>query len=219
VSDDIRVLVVDDQAIYRVGLRTMLEEADGVEFVGEAADGRAAIEASDAVRPDVVLMDIRMPGIGGVEATRAIVTAHPGTAVLMLTMLEDDSSLFAALRAGARGYLLKGAGPAQIVRAIQSAHEGDAVIGAGAADRLTAMFHAERPARATSFPSLTRREHDILELVATGANNAQIASRLFLSEKTIRNNISAILTKLAVPDRAGAIVAARERGLGATPAG
>jgi DNA-binding NarL/FixJ family response regulator len=219
VSDDIRVLVVDDQAIYRVGLRTMLEEADGVEFVGEAADGAAAIDACNAVHPDVVLMDIRMPGIGGVEATRAITGAHPDTAVLMLTMLEDDTSLFAALRAGARGYLLKGAGPAQIVRAIQSAHDGDAVIGAGAADRLTAMFHTEQSARATSFPSLTRREHDVLELVATGANNAQIAARLFLSEKTIRNNISAILTKLAVPDRAGAIVAARERGLGATSVG
>ena len=217
-SDDIRVFVVDDQAIYRVGLRTMLEEADGVEFVGEAADGAAAIEACDAVRPDVVLMDIRMPGIGGVEATRAIVTSHPETAVLMLTMLEDDTSLFAALRAGARGYLLKGAGPAQIVRAIQSSHEGDTVIGAGAADRLTAVFHTDSSARATSFPTLTRREHDVLELVATGANNAQIAAHLYLSEKTIRNNISTILTKLAVPDRAGAIVAARERGLGGAPA-
>ena len=213
--DRIRVLVVDDQAIYRVGLKTMLEEADGVEFVGEAADGTAAIDACATSVPDVVLMDIRMPGVGGVEATRAIVGAHPGIAVLMLTMLQDDTSLFAALRAGARGYLLKGAGPTQIIRAIQAAHDGDAVIGSGASDRLAALFHAEQPAGPSPFPSLTRRELEILELIASGANNGLIASRLYLSDKTIRNNVTAILAKLGASDRAAAIVAARERGLGA----
>jgi len=213
--DRIRVLVVDDQAIYRVGLKTMLEEADGVEFVGEAADGTAAIDACATSVPDVVLMDIRMPGVGGVEATRAIVGAHPGIAVLMLTMLEDDTSLFAALRAGARGYLLKGAGPTQIIRAIQAAHDGDAVIGSGASDRLAALFHAEQPGGPSPFPSLTRRELEILELIASGANNGLIASRLYLSDKTIRNNVTAILAKLGASDRAAAIVAARERGLGA----
>ena len=210
----VRVLVVDDQAIYRVGLRTMLEESPGVEFAGEAADGAAAIDLCAVAAPDVVLMDIRMPGMGGVEATRAITRAHPGVAVLMLTMLEDDTSLFAALRAGARGYLLKGAGPEQIVRSVLAAHEGDAVIGASASGRLAAFFSAEQAERPAPFPALTRREHDILDLVASGAANADIAGRLYLSEKTVRNNLSSILTKLGLPDRASAIVAARERGLG-----
>ena len=210
----VRVLVVDDQAIYRVGLKTMLEEADGVEFVGEAADGAAAIEAFATTLPDVVLMDIRMPGIGGVEATRSIVTAHPHTAVLMLTMMEDGTSLFAALRAGARGYLLKGSGPDQIVRAILAAHDGDTVIGSGASDRLAALFRSETPRPNSPFPQLTRREVEILELIATGANNATIASRLYLSDKTIRNNVTAIMSKLGAPDRASIIVTARERGLG-----
>ncbi|MEP6843191.1 MAG: response regulator transcription factor, partial [Pseudolysinimonas sp.] len=150
--------MVDDQEIYRVGLRTMLEEADGVEFAGEAADGAAAIEACVESTPDVVLMDIRMPGVGGVEATRAIVGAHPRVAVLMLTMLEDDTSLFAALRAGARGYLLKGAGPSQIVRSILAAHDGDAIIGSGASGRLAALFRSEQPGPPSPFPLLTRRE-------------------------------------------------------------
>ncbi|WP_375386928.1 response regulator [uncultured Amnibacterium sp.] len=210
----VRVLVVDDQEIYRVGLRTMLQEADAVEFVGEAANGAAAIDACAASAPDVVLMDIRMPGVGGVEATRAIVAAHPGIAVLMLTMLEDDTSLYAALRAGARGYLLKGAGPSQIARAILAAHDGDTVIGSGASDRLSALFRTEEPLRRSPFPTLTRRELEILELVASGASNSTIASRLFLSDKTIRNNLTSILAKLEVPDRAAAIVAARERGVG-----
>ncbi|MEF2976588.1 response regulator transcription factor [Subtercola sp. YIM 133946] len=210
----VRVLVVDDQTIYRVGLKTMLEDADGVEFVGEAADGAAAIEACETSVPDVVLMDIRMPGIGGVEATRSIVTAHPEVAVLMLTMLEDETSLFAALRAGARGYLLKGAGPDQIVRAIIAAHDGDTVIGSGASDRLAALFRSAAPTPNSPFPQLTRRELEILELIATGANNATIASRLYLSDKTIRNNVTAIMSKLGVPDRAAIIVTARKRGLG-----
>jgi DNA-binding NarL/FixJ family response regulator len=213
----VRVLVVDDQAIYRVGLRTMLEDAEGVEFVGEAADGAAAIEACATSKPDVILMDIRMPGIGGVEATRSIASTYPGAAVLMLTMLEDDTSLFAALRAGARGYLLKGAGPDQIVRAILAAHDGDTVIGSGASDRLAAVFRTESPAPQSPFPQLTRRELEILELIATGANNGVIASRLFLSDKTIRNNVTTIMTKLGASDRAAAIVTARERGLGTTP--
>jgi DNA-binding NarL/FixJ family response regulator len=210
----VRVLVVDDQTIYRVGLRTMLEDADGVEFVGEAADGAAAIEACAESAPDVVLMDIRMPGVGGVEATRSIVDAHPGVAVLMLTMIEDDTSLFAALRAGARGYLLKGSGPDQIVRAILAAHDGDTIIGSGASDRLRAVFRAETMTPQSPFPQLTRRELEILELVATGANNRMIATRLYLSDKTIRNNVTTIMSKLGSPDRASIIVTAREHGLG-----
>ena len=215
----VRVLVVDDQAIYRVGLRTMLEDADGVQFVGEAADGAAAIEACATSAPDVVLMDIRMPGIGGVEATRTIVTAHPGIAVLMLTMLEDDTSLFAALRAGARGYLLKGSGPDQIVRAILAAHDGDTIIGSGASDRLAGLFRTEAPLPNSPFPQLTRRELEIVELIATGANNGTIALRLYLSEKTIRNNVTAIMSKLGARDRAAVIVMARERGLGISSSG
>ncbi len=209
-----RVLVVDDQSIYRTGLRAVLQERDEVEYAGEAADGAAAIEACATLAPDVVLMDIRMPGVGGIEATRAITTAQPAVAVVMLTMLEDDSSLFAGLRAGARGYLLKGADPDQIIRAILAAHDGDTVIGSGAADHIASFFRADAAAAPAAFPGLTRREHDILDLVGAGLPNTQIADRLFLSEKTVRNNVSAIITKLGLPDRAAAIVTAREHGLG-----
>lgn len=212
-AEPVRVLVVDDQAIYRAGLHAVLEDEPAVRWVGEAADGAAAIDACAACAPDVVLMDIRMPGTGGVEATRVIAAKHPAIAVLMLTMLEDDTSLFAALRAGARGYLLKGADPGQIVRAILSARDGDLVVGSGMSARLGALFHAE-PAAPLAFPALTRREHDILELVAAGLDNRAIAGRLFLSEKTVRNNMSLIFAKLGVEDRPHAIVAARERGLG-----
>ena len=213
----VRVLVADDHPVFRSGLRLLLEDLD-VEVVGEAADGEAAVELAVAERPDVVLMDLQMPGTSGLEATRRIAERAPDVRVLVLTMVEDDATLFAALRAGAAGYLLKGAGPDEIDRAVRGVAAGDAVYGAGVADRLRAMFTAgpgTGPGAAPApFPQLAERERDVLALMATGASNSEIASRLFLSDKTVRNYVSSIFSKLAVRDRAQAIVRAREAGLG-----
>lgn len=210
----IRVALADDQPIFRAGLRTMIEESSLLEFVGEASDGNEAVSLAEKERPDVILMDIRMPGLGGIEATRQITQTVPETGVLMLTMLEDDSSVFAAMRAGARGYILKGSGPDHIIRAVVAINDGEAIFGASIATRISAFFRAGVPDPARPFPSLSRRENDILLLIATGLPNRAIAERLGLSEKTVRNNVSNILTKLLVPDRSGAIVKAREAGLG-----
>jgi DNA-binding NarL/FixJ family response regulator len=167
-----------------------------------------------AERPDVVVMDLRMPGLNGVEATRQIVSAAPDIAILVLTMVEDDASIFAAMRAGARGYVVKGAGPETILRSILVVAAGEAIFGSGVATRLTQFFANDR-ATANAFPDLTGREHDILALMATGANNQSIAVRLGLSEKTIRNNVSNVFAKLRVADRAAAVARARDAGLGA----
>jgi DNA-binding NarL/FixJ family response regulator len=210
----IRVLVVDDHPIFRNGLRTMVEEHELLEFAGAAADGDEAVRLCREYEPDVVLMDIRMPGTSGVEATRRIIAEQPSVGVLMLTMLEDDTSLFAALRAGARGYVLKGAAPDEIVRAIVAVAAGEALLGAAVARRIAGFLQPDPRARNRPFPALSSREHDILELVAAGRPNTAIAEALALSEKTIRNNITNIFAKLDVSDRAEAIVKAREAGLG-----
>jgi DNA-binding NarL/FixJ family response regulator len=213
-GDRIRVIVVDDHPVFRNGLRMLVEDNDGLEFVGAAADGVAAVELCRQQEPDVVLMDIRMPGSSGVEATRQIVSDQPSVGVLMLTMLEDDTSLFAALRAGARGYVLKGAGPDEIVRAIVAVAAGEALFGAAVAGRIAGFLRPDARTRDQPFPMLSMRERDILDLLAAGKPNAVIAETLALSEKTIRNNITNIFTKLGVPDRAAAIVKARDAGLG-----
>ena len=206
------VVLVDDHPVFRKGLRTLLEEL-GVEVLAEAGDGEAGVEVTLRERPDVVLMDLQMPGLGGVDATRRLVAAWPEVQVLVLTMVADDSAVFAAIQAGALGYLLKGSGLDEIDRAVSSVAAGQAVYGPEVARRLRAFFSAGGGA-ARPFPGLTEREREVLSLMATGLSNTEISRRLFLSEKTVRNRVSAIFAKLGVPDRAAAIVRAREAGLG-----
>jgi DNA-binding NarL/FixJ family response regulator len=215
VSAPIRVVVVDDHPVYRDGVADALGDEPDLEVVGTAADGEAAVALAARVRPHVVLMDLRMPGGGGLPATAAIAAAHPGTAVVVLTMSDDDDSVFAALRAGARGYLLKESEGADIARAVRAAARSEAVFGPRIADRVLAFFASAR-ARSTvvPFPELTDREREVLDLVAHGLANAQIAARLFLSEKTVRNRVSDVLVKLHAASRAEAVALARDAGLG-----
>jgi DNA-binding NarL/FixJ family response regulator len=213
----IRVLVAEDHPVYRDGLRAMLGGAPEVTLAGEARDGDEALALADALVPDVILMDIQLPGRNGIEATRSILGRHPGTAILMLTMFDDDESVFAAMQAGARGYLLKDVQGDDLLRAIDTVGHGGAVFGPGVARRISAFFAAGEPgARARPFPELTVRERQVLERMARGESNAIIAGRLGLSLKTVRNYASTIFDKLMVATRAEAIVRAREAGLGAT---
>ena len=214
----VRVVVVDDHPMFRAGLRTLVEESPRLEFVGEAADGADAVLLCRREQPDVVLMDVRMPGASGVEATRELTATAPTIGVLMLTMLEDDTSVFAAMRAGARGYILKGAAPEEIVRAIEAVAAGEAIFGAALARRMSHFFTAGRSGEAHPFPELTTRERDVLDRMAAGEANPTIADKLGLSEKTVRNNVSNIFTKLAVTDRTEAALRARDAGLGQPPA-
>ena len=212
-SDAISVLVADDHPLFRDGLRTLLSSVEDIELVGEAQSGDEAVELALARQPDVVVMDVQMPGINGIEATRRITADSPHVGVLVLTMFEDDDSVFAAMRAGALGYLLKGSAQDEILRAIRAVSSGEAIFGPSVARRLIAFFSSsDRPPQA--FPELTDREREILELVARGQGNQAIARELFLSQKTVRNHVSNIFTKLHVADRAQAIVRAREAGLG-----
>ena len=211
----VRVLVVDDHPVYRDGVADALGDAEDIDVVGTAADGESAVALVDEVRPDVVLMDLRMPGGGGLRRDRQHRASHPGTAVVVLTMSDDDDSVFAALRAGARGYLLKESEGADIARAVRAAARSEAVFGPRIADRVLAFFASSR-ARSTAvpFPELTDREREVLDLVAHGLPNAAIATRLFLSEKTVRNRVSDVLTKLHAASRAEAVALARDAGLG-----
>ncbi|MBG0560148.1 response regulator [Actinoplanes aureus] len=213
-TDPIRVLVADDHPIFRDGLAMLLATVDGIEVAGTAADGAEAVAAATRLLPDVVVMDVQMPRLNGVEATRRLAADAPGVGVLVLTMSEDDGTVFAAIRAGARGYLVKGAEQEEIVRAITTVAAGGAVFGATLALRIAEFFAAGPPTPTDAFPQLTAREREILELLAAGRSNAQIASVLYLSPKTVRNNVSNVFTKLQVADRAEAIVRAREAGLG-----
>ncbi len=216
--DPLQVLVADDHPMFRQGVRSVLESAPGIEVVAEAATGAEAVAAAREHQPDVVAMDIHMPELNGIEATRQIVETSPHIAVVVLTMLEDDESVFAAMRAGARGYLLKEAPAHEIVRAVQGVAQGEAIFGPTIARRVMAYFADTRsPLAPHAFPQLTDRELEVLELVAQGQNNPSIARSLFVNPKTVRNHVSNIFSKLQVADRAQAIVRAREAGLGRGP--
>ena len=216
ITDDVLgVMIADDHQLFRDGLRALLLADPRAEVVGEAADGDAAVAMAAELQPDVILMDLQMPGLNGIEATRQIVTASPHIGVLVVTMFSDDQSVFAAMRAGARGYLLKGASHGEMLRAIHAVAAGAAIFSPEIAARMAAFFDSMRPssARPNLFPELSDRERTILELIAHGRKNAEIAAELVLSEKTVRNHVSNILSKLQVADRAQAMVRAREAGL------
>lgn len=210
----ISVVIVDDHPMFRAGLRTLVQDAAGLALVGEAQDAESAIAVCEDVVPDVVLMDIKLPGWSGIEATRHLAATLPNIAVLMVTMLEDDTSVFAAMRAGARGYILKGSTSEDIVRAIRTVAAGEAIFGAALARRMSHFFTAAHTGDVHPFPELTAREQNILDLIADGTSNNDIASALGLAEKTVRNNVSNIFAKLLVADRAAAAVKARGVGLG-----
>ena len=211
----IRILIADDHAVVREGLRAVLGSESDMEVVGEAATGKEVVERAAELRPDVILMDIQMPELNGIEATRRILDANPDVGVVVLTMFEDDDSVFAAMRAGARGYVLKGAPPSEILKVVRAVAAGEAHFGPEIARRLMSFFSEQSPASAQDiFPELSAREVEILDLIAQGHSNAKIAARLYLSPKTVGNHISHIFTKLQVADRAHAIIRAREAGLG-----
>jgi DNA-binding NarL/FixJ family response regulator len=211
----IRVLVVDAHPLYREGLVGAIDTMPGKEVVGEAGDGAEAVRRTAELAPDVVVMDLHMPELNGVDATRAITAEHPDVAVLVLTMLEGDDSVFAAVRAGARGYLLKGADRAEIGRALDAVAHGEVVFSSSIAERVLAFFAGGRAgAAAAPFPELTDREREVLDLVARGLTNAEIARRLVVSDKTVRNHVSNVFAKLHVAGRAEAVARARDAGLG-----
>ena len=213
--ESIHVLIADDHPVYREGVRKMLSVAADIEITGEAASGDEAIAQALALQPDVILMDLKMPGVNGIEATRRILYASPRIGVLVLTMFETDETVFAAMRAGARGYLLKDVDQEDIVRAVKAVSRGEAIFSPAIAERLIHYFAALRSTAADlAFPELTDREREILHLIAQGHSNPAIAERLLLRTKTVQNHVSNIFSKLQVADRAQAIVRARDAGLG-----
>lgn len=209
----LRIVIADDHAVVQAGLRALLSAVDGYELVGVAGTGNEAVRAAVTLRPDVVVMDIQMPGMTGIEATREISRVAPDVAVLMLTMFEDDESVFAAMRAGALGYVLKGAAPGDMIRAIAAVAAGEAIFGTGVARRALTYLTAPRTGE-TAFPELTPREREVLGLIASGLPNSAIAVRLGLAPNTVSNHISNSFAKLQVASRAEAIVRARSAGLG-----
>jgi len=213
--EPLRVLIADDHPLFRHGLSALLSAPADFEVVGEATSGEEVIELSAKLQPDVILMDIQMPGINGIEATRRILHTSPNIRILVITMFEDDASVFMAMRAGARGYMLKDAQKADMLQAIRAVGRGEAIFSPAIATRLIEFFAAPRPvAPPQAFPEMTEREREILNLIAQGHSNTEIASRLVLSPNTVRNYVSNVFSKLQVADRAHAIIRAREAGLG-----
>ncbi len=219
--EPIRVLIADDHPLFRSGMRALLMADEGTEPVGEATTGEEAIALAEEYQPDVVLMDLQMPDLSGIEATRRIVRSSPNTRILVVTMFEDDHSVFSAIRAGARGYVLKGAKPEEVLRAIRVVAGGEAIFSPSVANRLIDFFGGLRAEVVPqSFPELTDREREILDFIAQGRSNPDIARQLSLSAKTVANHVSNILSKLQLADRAQAMLRAREAGLGqAAPPG
>jgi DNA-binding NarL/FixJ family response regulator len=216
--ETIRLLIVDDHALFREGLRALFSAIGDIDLVGEAANGEQAVELAEKLQPDLILMDIDMPGMGGVEATRGILRKIPSTGIVMVTMLEDDASVFSAMRAGARGYVLKGAQPDELLQTIRAVANGQALFGPAIATRMMRFFkeqeaHFKASLPEEAFPELTRRELEVLELIARGDKNREIAEKLVISDKTVRNHITNIFSKLQVADRAQAIIKARDAGL------
>lgn len=210
----IRVLIVDDHTLFRDGLVGLLNSVDDIEVVGTAQDGQEAVHKAGESQPDVILMDILMPELNGIEATRAIIKDNPHMGVIMLTMFEDDESVFSAMRAGARGYILKGADQDDVLLAIRAVYRGEALFGPSIAARLMDFFTIPPSEPPQTFPELTEREHEILALIAQGMSNHEIAERLNISLKTVRNHVSNIYNKMQVTDRVQAVLRAREAGLG-----
>jgi DNA-binding NarL/FixJ family response regulator len=208
----IRVLVIDDNAVFRQGMKNLFASIEDIDVCGVAGDGTTGVNAALELQPDVALMDLAMPGLTGIEATRRLTAAAPHIGIVVMTMLEDDDAVVQALRAGARGYIVKGAQQHEILDAIRSVHAGRAVIGTTVARQLAALVTG--PAPNDPFPDLTTRERDVLDALTAGASTSQIAGRLGLSDKTVRNHISNILTKLEVVDRTQAVLKARAAGLG-----
>ena len=209
----IRLLIVDDHPAFRRGLELMLSDVDDIEVVAQAASGEEAVELAAQATPDVVLMDLRMPGLDGIESTRRLKRLRSSLSVVVLTMFEDDVSVFAAMRAGARGYVLKGADQDEIERAVRAAAAGEAIFGPAIADRVILHFAQGGDHPRATFPSLTQREREVLSLIANGKGNAAIAHELGINLKTVRNHVSNVFTKLHVSDRASAIVKARQSGM------
>jgi DNA-binding NarL/FixJ family response regulator len=214
--EPVRILLADDHPVFRHGLRNLLADTSDLQVVGEASTGDEAVRLAETLQPEVVLMDLRMPGTSGLEATRRILQHSPEMYVLVLTMFEDDASVFTAMRAGARGYVLKDAEKEDLLRAIRAVAYGEAIFSPGVAKRIVDYFATTRPAAPKeAFPSLSERERELLHLLAQGQSNAQIAAGLSLTQKTVSNYVSTILSKLQVADRAEAILRAREAGMGA----
>lgn len=213
--ESIRILIADDHTLFREGLRALLASVPDIEVVGEAASGQETLGKAGELQPDVILMDLQMPDLNGIEATRRILRAHPHIGIVMLTMFQDDDSVFAAMRTGARGYVLKGADQSVVLRAIRAAANGESLFSPEIAERLMHFFANLKPtAPAEIFPELTAREREILTLIAQGDTNADIAAKLTLSVKTVRNHVSNIFNKLQVADRVQAAIRAREAGFG-----
>lgn len=217
--NSVRILIADDHTLFREGLTAILSAAADTEVAGEAANGQEVIEKAAGLHPDVILMDIMMPGLNGIEATQRIIKTSPEIGIIILTMLEDDDSLFAAMCAGARGYILKGADKEEVLRTIRAVAAGEALFGPAIAKKITTFFNGitaypRRAEERENFSDLTDREREVLELIAQGSNNREIANRLYIAPKTVSNHISNIFGKLQVSDRAQAIVKARQAGMG-----